>query len=285
MERAEPYVARAARGAPVHHRRHRIFRRLAAREHRRRERTAGTRYPRHGAYAPARKFPRARAAPCRAALFDWLRGDVRDFEFPADRHSHVIHAGNSTSAALNTAQPAEMFDTMVSGTRRVLAFARERGAAEMLLVSSGAVYGVQPPGLGRIPENHEFVPAPAGAPNAYAEGKRAAESLCATEAQAGGVRPRIAALLCVCRPAPAARFPLRRRQLPARCMRRPPDKRIGGRHAVPLLSSRGRPRRMAGDYSRQRHAAVRDTMSARIRRFPWRISPVVIFTLPKPPVK
>jgi dTDP-glucose 4,6-dehydratase len=59
----------------------------------------------------------------------------------------------------------------------------------MLFVSSGAVYGTQPPALERIPETHAA--APGGTADAYADGKREAEKLCAQAAR-HGLRPRIA---------------------------------------------------------------------------------------------
>lgn len=135
-----------------------------------------------------------RKAPHLAACeaFEWHAGDVRDFDFPSGAFTHVLHAGTAASAVLNAGQPDEMFGTIVSGTRRVLEFAHACGAADMLHVSSGAVYGRQPPDLERIPESWTGGPDCLDAANAYAEGKRAAEMLCAVAAQAGAVRPRIA---------------------------------------------------------------------------------------------
>lgn len=133
---------------------------------------------------------RARAPHLAASpIFDWRQGDVRSFEFPPGSYSHVIHAGTAASAALNAEQPGEMFDTIVGGTRRTLEFARSSGASDILFISSGAVYGAQPPALGRIPESH--VAAPGGTADAYGDGKRDAEKLCA-EAARHGMRPRIA---------------------------------------------------------------------------------------------
>lgn len=124
------------------------------------------------------------------SCFDWLAGDVRDFVFPSGAYSHVIHAGTAASAALNAERPEEMRDTILAGTRRVLEFARSSGAADVLFVSSGAVYGPQPPGLEHIAET--FSAALGGPADAYADGKRAAEALCADAARQGPTRPRIA---------------------------------------------------------------------------------------------
>lgn len=122
-----------------------------------------------------------------------VRGDVRTLDasdVPGGRSAggvtHVIHAATAASAALNTARPSEMFDTIVEGTRRTLDLARQSGARRVLLVSSGAVYGVQPPELSHVDEAYGGGPDPLDAGNAYAEGKRASELLGVLAARADG---------------------------------------------------------------------------------------------------
>lgn len=110
-------------------------------------------------------------------------GDVRDFKFPAGSFSHVIHAATEASAKLNSENPFLMFDTCVTGTRRALEFAEACGAKKFLLTSSGAVYGAQL--MERAPEDFMGGPDILNAAAAYAEGKRAAEQLCAIQAQSG----------------------------------------------------------------------------------------------------
>jgi dTDP-glucose 4,6-dehydratase len=114
-----------------------------------------------------------------------VEGDVRSFRFPAGTFPFVIHAATAASAVLNDAQPLEMFDTIVSGTRRVLEFASVAGARRLLFTSSGAVYGPQPPEVERIAEDFGGGPSPESARSAYAEGKRAAETMCAAFAHGG----------------------------------------------------------------------------------------------------
>jgi nucleoside-diphosphate-sugar epimerase len=106
-------------------------------------------------------------------------GDVRDFAFPSGRFTHVVHAATTSSAPV---KPLLMFDTIVSGTRRALEFAQLSGAKRFLLTSSGAVYGKQPPDLLNIPEEYVGAPDCVDPNNAYGEGKRAAEMLCAVYA-------------------------------------------------------------------------------------------------------
>jgi len=109
----------------------------------------------------------------------WITGDVRTFAFPTESITHVIHAATEASAKLNVENPQAMLDVCVEGTRRVLALAKEKQPARMLVTSSGAVYGRQPPELSHIPEDFMGGPDPLDPHSAYAEGKRAAEQLCA----------------------------------------------------------------------------------------------------------
>jgi dTDP-glucose 4,6-dehydratase len=128
----------------------------------------------------------ARKAPHLAnhALFDWQEGDVRTFAFPGGEFSHIIHAA-ATSGSLTPHR--EMLDTLVDGTRRVLQFAAQTHCKRLLFVSSGAVYGAQPPELPRIPEDSPHGPNPVNPHSAYGEGKRVAELLCAIATQQNGI--------------------------------------------------------------------------------------------------
>jgi nucleoside-diphosphate-sugar epimerase len=121
--------------------------------------------------AIAAKAPHLAARP----ELEFIAGDVRDFAFPDGTFSHVIHAGTTSSAPV---EPQEMFDTIVDGTRRVLEFAATHGTRKLLFVSSGAVYGRQPPELTRVSEDYRGAPDPLEPNSAYGEGKRAAEWLC-----------------------------------------------------------------------------------------------------------
>jgi dTDP-glucose 4,6-dehydratase len=111
-------------------------------------------------------------------------GDVRAFAFVGGAFTHVIHAATDSSAPPGGRDRLVMLDTIVSGTRRALDFARRSGARRFLLASSGAVYGRQPPDLTHVPESYSGGPDPADARQVYGEGKRAAEMLCAVYADA-----------------------------------------------------------------------------------------------------
>ena len=86
---------------------------------------------------------------------EFLAGDVRDFPFPDRRFDCMIHAATPAVVSL---PPGEMKDIVLRGNERVLAFAEHCGARRLLLTSSGAVYGVQPPELEYIPEDFPCSP-------------------------------------------------------------------------------------------------------------------------------
>lgn len=108
--------------------------------------------------------------------------DVRHGEFPSGPFSHLIHAATDASAKVNNETPLAMFDTIVEGTRRTLKFAARNSVHKLLFVSSGAVYGLQPPQLSHVPESFTGGPDSLDPASAYGEGKRAAELLCALAA-------------------------------------------------------------------------------------------------------
>jgi dTDP-glucose 4,6-dehydratase len=121
-----------------------------------------------------------------------IPGDVQSFPAPTGAFTHVIHAATDASAKLNAEQPLAMIDTIVGGTRRVLDLAVAAGARRLLFVSSGAVYGRQPPQLALVPETHLGGPDPLAANAAYGEGKRLAEQLCAAVGRARGLAVAVA---------------------------------------------------------------------------------------------
>jgi dTDP-glucose 4,6-dehydratase len=116
-------------------------------------------------------------------------GDVRDFEFTEGAFTHVIHAGTTSSAPV---PPFEMLDTIIQGTQRTLDFAVTAGAKRFLFVSSGAVYGQQPPSMSHMSETYTGAPNPMNPNSAYGEGKRVGELLCSIAHQEHGLDTMIA---------------------------------------------------------------------------------------------
>lgn len=122
----------------------------------------------------------------------FYEGDICSFPFPEGVFSYVIHAASDASAKLNEEDPLLMFDTIVDGTRRVLEFSRVCGAKKLLLVSSGAVYGKQPPQLTNTSEDYTGGPDPVDHSSAYGEGKRVAEFFCTQYGNQFGIETKIA---------------------------------------------------------------------------------------------
>jgi nucleoside-diphosphate-sugar epimerase len=136
----------------------------------------------------ARKCPHLAADPA----LTLLAGDVRTFSFPSGDFPFIIHAATEASVKQSTEQPLEMLTTIIDGTARVLDFAATHGARKLLLTSSGAVYGKQPPAITHTPEDYVGAPDPLNPANVYGVGKRASEQLCALNAHATGIEIKIA---------------------------------------------------------------------------------------------
>ncbi len=120
------------------------------------------------------------------------RGDVRSFEFPPGEFPHIIHAAAESGVRPNAALPPVVFDTIVQGTRRVLDFATVCRARGLLFISSGAVYGRQPPELTHTPENYLGAPDTMNPDSAYGEAKRAAELLCRLHSEEHNLEVKVA---------------------------------------------------------------------------------------------
>jgi nucleoside-diphosphate-sugar epimerase len=132
----------------------------------------------------AQKCPHLQSDPA----LTLIPGDVRDFKLPPNLESaefrYVIHAATEASARQAAEEPLEMFQTILHGTERTLEFASTHGTRKFLLTSSGAVYGEQPASITHLPEDYAGAPNPLVRSSVYAEGKRAAELLCALYANA-----------------------------------------------------------------------------------------------------
>src|SRR6185437_5411587 len=127
-------------------------------------------------------------------------GDIRSFSFPGGEYRFMIHAATAARASQAAKAPLEMLSTIVAGTERPLQFALGHGVEKFLLTSSGAVYGKQPAGLTHVPETFAGAPDPLLPASVYAEGKRAAELLCALYQQNSALQCKIARCWAFCGP-------------------------------------------------------------------------------------
>lgn len=111
--------------------------------------------------------------------FNFFEGDLLTTKFPNAHFTHIIHAATEASADLNENNALLMFNTIVTGTRKILDYSIDRKIKKILFLSSGAVYGRQPWELERISEGWHGDVDCFDPKLTYAEGKRAAEMLCA----------------------------------------------------------------------------------------------------------
>lgn len=123
--------------------------------------------------------------------FRFVAGDIRDFDFPEGRFTHVIHAATTSAHETFAGEdPLRKFDTLVAGTRRLLDFAAARGIENLLFTSSGVVYQPLPPpetgGYTPIPESSLLAPSTCDPASALGQAKRAAEFLCSCYAERHG---------------------------------------------------------------------------------------------------
>lgn len=113
----------------------------------------------------------------------FVTGDITDHPFPDGAFTHIIHAATDVTL-LHT---SEGYDAIVNGAKRVLDFAKQREVRDVLLVSSGAVYGTQPADLKLMGESYESTPH-----TDYGRGKLSAEELSVTYNKEYGMRCTIA---------------------------------------------------------------------------------------------
>jgi dTDP-glucose 4,6-dehydratase len=119
-----------------------------------------------------------------------LAGDVRSFNFPSGEFAYVVHAATDPGSAHST--ELELLDTIVEGTRHVLQFAVASGVQKLVLTSSGAVYGTQPPELEKIEESFAGAPDLISPRAFYGEGKRMAELLCHAYSRGSALQCKVA---------------------------------------------------------------------------------------------
>ena len=105
---------------------------------------------------------------------NFVQGDIRDFDYSTlPDFDYVVHAATEADSKLNAEKPDEMYSVIVDGTKHILEMCAAKKVRRLLYVSSGAVYGVQPPDLPNVAEDYPCSPV-----NAYGKGKLDAENIC-----------------------------------------------------------------------------------------------------------
>ncbi|BBH45075.1 NAD-dependent epimerase/dehydratase family protein [Pseudomonas sp. KU43P] len=122
-----------------------------------------------------------------AAWIRWLQADVRalDGVLAGVRVDGVIHAATDTLGG-GQADALQLYDTILGGARSVLELAVRSGARRVLFTGSGAQYGALPWGC-PVAESSARACDSTQPASAYAEGKRAQETLAALYAQRHGL--------------------------------------------------------------------------------------------------
>lgn len=110
---------------------------------------------------------------------------TRPFKFPG-AVDYVVHAASNASPDLYMTDPCGTISANIDGMRNLLEFARTCQASKVLYVSSSEVYGVRSC-PGPAGETDYGSVDPLNPRSSYAEGKRAAEAICAAYAAQHGV--------------------------------------------------------------------------------------------------
>lgn len=118
------------------------------------------------------KFLKDNPLFAQAGMPRFVKGDVRTF-CSDSKYDFVIHAATPSDGRLDKVDPDELYSIITDGTLNIIKNAEAWLLQRMLYISSGGVYGVQPPEILRMSE--EYTPAPT---NAYGRGKLKSEEIC-----------------------------------------------------------------------------------------------------------
>ncbi len=122
-----------------------------------------------------------------------LQGDVCTFEFPGS-FDYVIHVAAPVDPKALRHDSLGTVETIVNGTSQVLKQSVRHNVGRFLYISSGAVYGRQPPDLPRLAEDYSGCPDITDPAWAYSEAKRYAEILCSVFHQTHSISSVVARL-------------------------------------------------------------------------------------------
>lgn len=116
------------------------------------------------------KFPHLAFNP----NLELIAGDIRSFDYPDGKFDFAIHAATDV---IEIKQPLEIFEVTAGGTQYFLRFCECAKIKEVLLLSSGAVYGVIPQDINLVNEDYAGRPSTERLDSAYGIGKIATEWL------------------------------------------------------------------------------------------------------------
>lgn len=145
-------------------------------------------------FAAVRNVEKARTAFAGLAQVEIVEWDVvrNAAPKPAVRPAWLVHAAGETASKAFVERPVETIESVVEGTRHVLAFAREAGVRAMVFLSTMEVYGA--PRAARVTERDYGDLDPLAVRSCYPEAKRLAENLCVAYAHEYALNVKIARL-------------------------------------------------------------------------------------------
>lgn len=103
--------------------------------------------------------------------------ELPDFDFTAD---YIIHAASPAFPAAFSSDPVGTIMSNILGTKYLLDYGRDHGTKRMLYISSGEVYGQGDLSLESFEESYAGYVDPTSPRSCYPNGKRTAETLCAS---------------------------------------------------------------------------------------------------------
>lgn len=125
----------------------------------------------------------------------WLRfqvGDITRLKNLDGPFSHIIHGAASSNARHYQRDPGEMRRTLALGAQRLADAIGGLSSSRLLILSSGAIYGSQPPQVKHLPESHPPAPDSNDESDTYAQGKRDVERILSSACQTNGMASPIA---------------------------------------------------------------------------------------------
>ena len=108
----------------------------------------------------------------------YIEGDVNNvptFDYPVD---YIIHAASNAFPAVFNSDPVGTVMSNIQGTKNLLDYGVAHGAARLLYISSGEVYGQGDLSLDCFEESYGGYVDPTSVRSCYPNGKRTAETLC-----------------------------------------------------------------------------------------------------------
>ena len=124
--------------------------------------------------------------------FRFVKGDMRDFEFPRERMDFIIHGASEVLRQDHYDDPSEVLIGSLLGQKHLNELAAQKRPEAFLLISTGAAYGPQPRDMDVVPETYMGGPDTTLETSSYAEGKRLAESLACVGGQRGNYPVKVA---------------------------------------------------------------------------------------------